>query len=378
MDPYRQMLLAARARITEIQPDDVDLDRHVLVDLREPYELAVGMLPRAHAITLRDLADRISTVTNDNDAPLVLYCAVGERSAMGAAILEDHGFTDVVSLAGGIKRWMAEERTTVAASSLTTEQRNRYARHIVLPRVGTVGQEKLLASRVAVIGAGGLGSPVIMYLAAAGVGTLVVIDDDSVELSNLQRQIVHGTAYVGHPKTGSAAETARRINPETTVESHQVRLAADNVEDLLRGCDVVIDGTDNLATRYLLNDAAIRLRLPVVHGSVFRFEGQVSVFQPYAGPCYRCLFPEPPPPDLAPSCAEAGVFGVVPGIIGTMQATEAIKLILEIGSPLVGRLVSYDALNQDVHTVRFERDPGCPSCGDPDHPPELLDEAQYC
>lgn len=378
MDPYRQLLLAARARITEIEPNEVDFDRHVIVDLREPYELAVGMLPGAHAITLRDLPDRISTVTSDNDASLVLYCAVGERSAIGAAILEDHGFTNVVSLAGGIKRWMSEGRNTVAASSLTTEQRNRYARHIVLPSVGTVGQQKLLDSRVAVVGAGGLGSPVIMYLAAAGVGTLVVIDDDSVELSNLQRQIIHSTDDIGRPKTGSAAETAHRINPEAAIEFHQVRLAADNVEDLLRGCDVVVDGTDNLPTRYLLNDAAIRLRLPVVHGSVFRFEGQVSVFQPYSGPCYRCLFPEPPPADLAPSCAEAGVFGVVPGIIGTMQATEAIKLILEIGSPLIGRLVSYDALNQDVHTVRFERDPECPSCGDPDHPPELLDEAQYC
>lgn len=377
MDPYRRMLLAARARITEVEPDDVDLDAQVVVDLREPYELAVGMLQGAHPIPLGDLADKIGQVAT-HDSPLVLYCAVGERSAIGAAILGDHGYTNAVSLAGGIKRWMAEERHTVATTALTAEQRHRYARHIVLPRVGTAGQQRLLHSRVAVVGAGGLGSPAVMYLAAAGVGTIGIIDDDSVEMSNLQRQILHSSADIGRPKTDSAAETANRINPETEIEAHQVRLTAANAEELLRGYNVVIDGTDTLATRYLLNDAAIRLRIPVVHGSVFRFEGQVSVFDPYAGPCYRCLFPEPPPADLAPSCAEAGVFGVVPGVIGTMQATEAIKLILGIGSPLVGRLVTYDALEQDTHTVRLKRNPDCRSCGDPSKPPELLDETEYC
>lgn len=377
MDPYRRMLLAARARITEVEPDQVGLAHQTVVDLREPYELGVGMLPGAHPIPLRDLADRIGLVATPQSS-IVLYCAVGERSAIGAAILEDHGYQDVVSLAGGIKRWMAEERTTVASTDLTSEQRHRYARHIVLPGVGARGQQRLLDARIAVIGAGGLGSPAIMYLAAAGVGTIGIVDDDAVEVSNLQRQILHRSTDVGRPKTLSASETANRINPEVEIRAHEVRLAAENAEDVLRGYDVVLDGTDNLATRYLLNDAAIRLRIPVVHGSVFRFEGQVSVFVPYTGPCYRCLFPEPPPADLVPSCAEAGVFGVVPGIIGTMQATEAIKVILGIGTPLVGRLLTYDALEQATHTVSFARNPDCPSCGDPDHPPELRDEAEYC
>lgn len=377
MDPYRRMLLAARARITEIEPDDVDLDRQVVVDLREPYELAVGVLPGAHPIPLRDVTDRIGFVATP-DSSIVLYCAVGERSAIGAAILEDHGYTSVASLAGGIKRWMAEERDTVAKTALTPEQRHRYARHIVLPQVGATGQQRLLDSSIAVIGAGGLGSPAIMYLAAAGVGTIGIVDDDAVEVSNLQRQILHRSANVGNPKTESAAQAAAGLNPETNLRTHQVRLSAANAEEILGDYDVVIDGTDNLPTRYLLNDAAVRLRIPVVHGSVFRFEGQVSVFNPYIGPCYRCLFPEPPPADLTPTCAEAGVFGVVPGVIGTMQATEALKLILGVGSPLVGRLVTYDALEQDTHTVRFDRDPACASCGDPDRPPELRDEAEYC
>ena len=377
MDPYRRMLLAARARITEIAPNDVDVDSQVLIDLREPHELAVGVLRNAHPIPLRDLANRIGLVAT-RDADIVLYCAVGERSAIGAAILEDHGYANVVSLAGGIKRWMAEGRETQTTSPLTPEQRYRYARHIVLPGVGTAGQQRLLNSRVAVVGAGGLGSPAIMYLAAAGVGTIGIIDDDDVELSNLQRQILHGSEDIGLPKTQSAMETANEINPEPVIETHQVRLAADNAEEILRGYDVVIDGTDNLATRYLLNDASIRLRIPVVHGSVFRFEGQVSVFAPYEGPCYRCLFPEPPPADLVPSCAEAGVFGVVPGVIGTMQATETIKIILGLGSPLVGRLVTYDALEQDTHTVRLQRNPECSSCADPARPPELRNESEYC
>ena len=377
MDPYRRMLLAARARITEIAPNDVDVDSQVLIDLREPHELAVGVLRNAHPIPLRDLANRIGLVAT-RDADIVLYCAVGERSAIGAAILEDHGYANVVSLAGGIKRWMAEGRETQTTSPLTPEQRYRYARHIVLPGVGTAGQQRLLNSRVAVVGAGGLGSPAIMYLAAAGVGTIGIIDDDDVELSNLQRQILHDSEDIGLPKTQSAMETANEINPEPVIETHQVRLAADNAEEILRGYDVVIDGTDNLATRYLLNDASIRLRIPVVHGSVFRFEGQVSVFAPYEGPCYRCLFPEPPPADLVPSCAEAGVFGVVPGVIGTMQATETIKIILGLGSPLVGRLVTYDALEQDTHTVRLQRNPECSSCADPARPPELRNESEYC
>lgn len=377
MDPYRRMLLAARERITEVNPDDASLDSSVVVDVREPHELEVGALPGAHAVPWRDLAERIAELA-EPDTPILLYCAVGERSAIAAAVLEDHGYERVTSLAGGIKRWMAEGRPTISTADLTADQRHRYARHMVLPQVGAKGQKQLMNSRVAIVGAGGLGSPAAMYLAAAGVGTLAIIDDDRVDLSNLQRQILHRTADIGLAKADSGSATIAQLNPEVAVSTHVARLTAENAEELLAGHDLVIDGTDNLPTRYLLNDASLRLRLTVVHGSVFRFEGQVSVFQPYVGPCYRCLFPEPPPPELAPNCAEAGVFGVLPGVIGTMQATEALKLILGIGSPLVGRLMTYDALEQTTHTVRILRDPECPSCKDEKHPPVLRNEADYC
>ncbi|MDJ0923480.1 MAG: molybdopterin-synthase adenylyltransferase MoeB [Acidimicrobiia bacterium] len=377
MDPYRRRLREALARITEVEPDAVQLAKMVVIDLREPAELALGLLPGAHTIGLAELGDRIRTVA-DPDTPLLLYCAVGERSAIAAAALEDQGYANVTSLAGGLKRWMEEGRQIVAADSLSAEQRHRYARHIVLPAVGVTGQQRLLDARVAIVGAGGLGSPAALYLAAAGVGAIGLIDDDVVDLSNLQRQILHTTGAAGRPKPESGAKTLRDLNPEVIVDSHHARLAAENAETLLSGYDVIVDGTDNLATRYLLNDAALRLRIPVIHGSVFRFEGQVSVFLPYAGPCYRCLFPEPPPAELAPNCAQAGVFGVLPGVVGTMQATETIKLILGLGNLLVGRLLTYDALEQDTHVVRFERDPNCPSCGDEAAPPELRDEAEYC
>ena len=377
MDAYRRLLQDALGRITEVAPNEVDLENAVIIDVREPAELALGLLPSAHPIGMSELVDQIHTVAGQ-DTPIVLYCAVGERSAIAAATLEDHGYTRVASLSGGIKRWMAEGRETMAAASLSSGQRHRYARHIVLPGVGVEGQQRLLGASVAMVGAGGLGSPAALYLAAAGVGTIGLIDDDVVDLSNLQRQILHGTGDAGKPKPDSGAAALREINPEVAVNTSNVRLAADNAVGLLAGYDVIVDGTDNLATRYLLNDVALRLRIPVVHGSVFRFEGQVSVFVPYAGPCYRCLFPETPPAELAPNCAQAGVFGVLPGVIGTMQATETIKLILGLGNPLVGRLVTYDALEQDTHVVRFNRDPSCPSCGDETNPPELRDEADYC
>jgi molybdopterin/thiamine biosynthesis adenylyltransferase/rhodanese-related sulfurtransferase len=380
MDDYRRMLLAARERIPEIQPEDVttdDADR-ILIDVREPHELALGTIPNAVTITMRDLLSKIDTTVDTVDTPIVLYCAVGERSLIAGAMLQDRGYSDVASLAGGIKRWMALGYPTVAASTLTAEQRQRYARHIVLPGVGAKGQQRLLESKIAIIGAGGLGSPAALYLAAAGVGTLGIVDFDLVELSNLQRQILHGTEDAGRAKTASAADRIAAINPETIVVAHDARLSADNAVEILTGYDVIIDGTDNFATRYLINDVSLHLRTPVVHGSVFRFEGQVSVFDPYDGPCYRCLFPTPPPADLAPNCAEAGVFGVLPGVIGSMQATEALKLLLGVGTPLIGRLLTYDGLDQTTHTVRFGRDPDCPSCGDEEHPPELREESEYC
>jgi molybdopterin/thiamine biosynthesis adenylyltransferase/rhodanese-related sulfurtransferase len=378
MDAYREALLAARARITEIAAADIDIDNSVVIDVREPRELDVGMVPGATSIAMGTLATEIAAIVPATDTAIVLYCAVGERSAIAAAMLEDRGYTNVVSLAGGIKQWMAAGLPTTASSSLTEAQRRRYARHIVLPNVGTNGQQKLLDASVAIIGAGGLGSPAALYLAAAGVGTLGLIDNDVVEVSNLQRQILHDTADVARPKTQSGADRIHSMNPEVKVVTHYVRLGADNALEILAGYDVIIDGTDNFATRYLVNDASLHLRTPVVHGSVFRFEGQVSVFSPYVGPCYRCLFPTPPPSDLAPNCAEAGVFGVLPGVIGTMQATEAIKLILELGTPLMGKLLTYDALDQSIHMVRVTRNPKCPSCGDKEHPPKLLEEAEYC
>ncbi|MEA2002815.1 MAG: molybdopterin-synthase adenylyltransferase MoeB [Actinomycetota bacterium] len=380
MDQYRQMLLAARERITEIQPGDVTIDDTdgVIIDVREPHELALGMLPAATAIPMNDLPSRIGTTAKGTDTPILLYCAVGERSAIAAATLLDHGYTNVTSLAGGIKQWMVAGYPTVANTSLTAEQRHRYARHIVLPGIGTKGQQRLLDSKAAIIGAGGLGSPAALYLAAAGIGTLGIVDYDRVELSNLQRQVLHSTKDAGRSKTASAADRINEINSEVTVIAHDARLAADNAIEILSGYDVIIDGTDNFATRYLINDASLHLRVPVVHGSIFRFEGQVSVFNPYDGPCYRCLFPEPPPSDLAPNCAEAGVFGVLPGVIGSMQATEALKLLLGLGTPLIGKLLTYDGLEQTTYTLSIRRDPLCPSCGDQEHPPPLRDENEYC
>lgn len=378
MDDYRTKLLAAQARITEISAGEVDPATTVIIDVREPHELAVGMLPEAVPVKMAQLAAEIPRIVPEPDTRIVLYCAVGERSAIAAAELEDRGYENVVSLAGGIKQWMAAGLPTTAVSDLAEPQRRRYARHIVLPNVGTAGQAKLLSAKTVIVGAGGLGSPAALYLAAAGMGTIGLVDDDVVELSNLQRQILHDTADVSRPKTESGADRINAINPEVQVVTYHARLAADNALEILGGHDVIIDGTDNFATRYLINDASLHLGTPVVHGSVFRFEGQVSVFDPYNGPCYRCLFPEPPPADLAPSCAQAGVFGVLPGVIGTMQAIETIKLIMGLGSPLIGKLLSYDGLEPSTHTVNFARDPQCVSCGDRDNPPGLRDEAAYC
>jgi molybdopterin/thiamine biosynthesis adenylyltransferase len=297
---------------------------------------------------------------------------------LAAKTLQDLGYQDVANLAGGIVRWKLEGLPVQVDSTLSAEQRQRYARHLVLPEVGEKGQRKLLESSVLVIGAGGLGSPVALYLAAAGVGTLRMVDSDVVDESNLQRQILHGIDRVGRAKVESARQTIAAINPDVVVETHRVRLEAGNVLKLIDGCDVIVDGTDNFPTRYLVNDASLRTRTPVVHGSIFRFDGQVAVFSPYKGPCYRCLFPQPPPPELAPNCAEAGVMGALPGIIGSLQAMETIKLLLGLGQPLIGRLLVYDALDQDFMTVKVNRDPNCPACSDESAPPTLFDYDQSC
>ncbi|HEX9506232.1 MAG TPA: molybdopterin-synthase adenylyltransferase MoeB [Acidimicrobiia bacterium] len=365
MASYRDLLRETKQRIREIQPEEAEtrLADATFVDVREQDEHDQGTIPGSVFIPRGHLESQAETKLLDRDRPLVVYCAGGNRSAFATETLQQLGFTDVVSMAGGFGRWKNEDRPWITPQALTPEQRDRYGRHILLPEVGEAGQQKLLESRVLLLGAGGLGSPAALYLAAAGVGTLGIVDMDVVDASNLQRQILHNMDRIGERKVDSAKKTLTELNPDVDVVTYDVRLGADNVVDIISGYDVVVDGTDNFPTRYLLNDASLLQRIPVVHGSIFRFEGQVSVFKPYEGPCYRCLLPEPPPPEMAPSCAEAGVLGVLPGIVGSIQALEAIKLLLDLGDPLVGRLLAYDALEQSFRAFKVRRDPECPACG---------------
>ena len=380
--PYHELLALARQEVGETDPDSAATmmggNDVLLIDCREPEEFATGVIPGAWQVPLATLPGEILRSEIALDTQVIVYCASGSRSAVGGKLLQDMGFSNVLNLAGGINRWRLEGRPITANDGLTDVQRQRYARHLVLSDVGSAGQEKLLGARVAVIGAGGLGSPVALYLGAAGVGTLVMIDFDEVDASNLQRQILHGMDRLGQAKVDSARQTLAALNPDVTVEPIKARLDSTNALQLLSDCDVIVDGADNFPTRYLVNDASLHLRVPVVHGSIFRFEGQLSVFSPFQGPCYRCLFPQPPPPELAPNCAEAGVLGVLPGIIGSLQAMEALKLILGIGQPLIGRLMVYDALDQDFQTVRVRRNPECPACGDESRLPPLIDYDDYC
>ena len=366
MPSYRDLLRDAKARIKEISPEEAEgrLGRATFLDVREQDEHDQGTIPGSVFIPRGHLESNAETRLVDRDQPVVVYCAGGNRSAFAAETLEQLGFTDVVSMAGGFGRWKNEGRPWITPQALTAEQRDRYGRHILLPEVGEAGQQQLLESRVLLLGAGGLGSPAALYLAAAGVGTLGIVDMDVVDASNLQRQILHNSDRIGERKVDSAKKTLTLLNPDVNVVTYDVRFGADNVLDILDGYDVVLDGTDNFPTRYLLNDASLLKRIPVVHGSIFRFEGQVTVFDPYNGPCYRCLLPEPPPPELAPSCAEAGVLGVLPGIIGSIQALETIKLLLDIGEPLRGRLLAYDALEETFRNYKVRRDPNCPACGE--------------
>jgi sulfur-carrier protein adenylyltransferase/sulfurtransferase len=366
MPSFRELLNQTKGQITEIDPAEAErrLDTSTFLDVRELDEFEQGMIPGAVFIPRGHLESQSENKLPQHDAPIVIYCAGGTRSAFAAKTLHDLGYTDVVSMAGGFGRWKNEGRAWITPAVLTPEQRIRYGRHILLPEVGEAGQQRLLESKVLLLGAGGLGSPAALYLAAAGVGTLGIVDMDVVDASNLQRQILHNMERIGDRKVDSAKKTLTALNPDVDVVTYDVRLGADNVSDIISGYDVVIDGTDNFPTRYLLNDASLLKRVPVVHGSIFRFEGQVTVFKPYEGPCYRCLLPEPPPPELAPSCAEAGVLGVLPGIVGSIQALEAIKLVLDLGDPLVGRLLAYDALDQSFRSFKVRRDPQCPACSD--------------
>ncbi|MGI8534376.1 MAG: molybdopterin-synthase adenylyltransferase MoeB [Candidatus Limnocylindrales bacterium] len=364
---YADLLRETRANIREVSPAEAEdlVGRGATpVDVRETQEWDEGHLPAAVHVPRGYLESRIETAAPDRKKQLILYCAGGVRSAFAAQLLQEMGYTDVASMSGGFQQWKAEGRAWQAPIVLSQQQKQRYSRHLLIPEVGVAGQARLLDSKVLLIGAGGLGSPAMLYLAAAGVGTIGVVDFDTVDLSNLQRQVVHTTDRVGRRKTESAAETVRALNPDVTFVPHEEMLTGDNVERLIAGYDVVLDGTDTFETRYVLNDAAVRAGIPVVHASVFRFEGQLTVFKPFAGPCYRCLYPTPPPPELAPGCSVAGVLGVVPGTMGLLQATEGLKLLLDIGEPLVGRLLIYDALDGTFTELTLRRDPDCPTCGD--------------
>jgi len=367
MPSFRELLAQTKAQITEVDPATAEARLRdpgvVALDVREADEYEQGALPGAVHIPRGFLESQVESRVPDHGTPVVVYCAGGTRSAFAAKSLADLGYTNVVSMAGGFNQWKNQGRAWRTPQTLSGEQRNRYHRHLLLPEVGEEGQQKLLAAKVLLLGAGGLGSPAALYLAAAGVGTLGIIDMDVVDDSNLQRQILHNVDRIGDRKVDSAKKTLTALNPDVDVVTYDVRLGADNVLDVIDGYDVIVDGTDNFPTRYLVNDASLLKRIPVVHGSIFRFEGQATVFAPYEGPCYRCMIPEPPPPELAPSCAEAGVLGVLPGIIGSIQAMEAIKLVLGIGEPLVGRLLAYDALEESFRVFKVNRDPACPACG---------------
>jgi len=364
---FREMLADAKAAVREIDPaqaeQEISAEKAVLLDVREPDEYEQGALPGAVHIPRGTLETSVEGRIPDKASHLVVYCAGGTRSAFAAKTLQDLGYTDVASVVGGFNRWKDEGREWSTPRSLSSEQRNRYQRHLLLPEIGEAGQLKLLDSKVLLLGAGGLGSPAALYLAAAGVGTVGIIDMDEVDASNLQRQILHNTDRIGDRKVDSAKKTLTLMNPDVNVVTYDVRLGADNVLDIIDGYDVIVDGTDNFPTRYLVNDASLVKRIPVVHGSIFRFEGQVTVFNPYVGPCYRCMIPEPPPAELAPSCSEAGVLGVLCGIIGSLQAIEAVKILLDLGETLQGRLMAYDALEQSFRTFKVHRDPICPTCG---------------
>jgi len=384
MPSYRELLQQVKTEIEEVDAartrDLLDAaDPPQLVDVREPDEWTEGHIPGAVLVPRGNLESRIERVVPDRSRPIVLYCAVGARSAFAAKSLEELGYENVSSLAGGFTEWKRNGYPVQLPRALDAEARRRYSRHLLIPEVGDEGQLKLLDSRVLLIGAGGLGSPASLYLAAAGVGKLGIVDDDRVDESNLQRQIAHSTERLGEWKAESAKRTLQALNPDVQVVPYLERLTSENVERILAdGWDVIVDGADNFPTRYLVNDAAVWHDIPLVHGSIYRFEGQVTVFKPHEGPCYRCLFPTPPPPELAPSCAEGGVLGVLPGIVGSLQASEALKLCLGIGDSLAGRLLLFDALATEFHEVALRRDPNCPVCGDNPTITEYIDYVEFC
>ncbi len=371
-----EVIRQIKQQVEEVDPAEVSehLGNGVtLVDVRESEEWDRGHIPGAKHVPRGYLESRIEGAQPDRDARIVLYCASGQRSALAAHTLKDLlGYTNVASMTGGITLWKDRGYKLEVPRTLTPQQRDRYGRHLLLPEIGAEGQAKLLDAKVLLLGAGGLGSPTALYLAAAGVGTLGIVDDDDVDLSNLQRQIIHTTDRIGTPKVDSAEAAIAALNPDVTVVKYPVRLDASNIMEIIEGYDVIVDGVDNFPTRYLLNDATVRLGIPVVSASILGFDGQLSVFKPHDGPCYRCLYPVPPPAELAPSCGANGVLGVLPGTMGLLQATEVVKLVTGAGEPLVGRLLLYEALGATFTELKVRRDPECPICSRPAE--EITDE----
>jgi sulfur-carrier protein adenylyltransferase/sulfurtransferase len=365
-----ELIRTIKEQIREVDPREVhdavmngNGRAPLLVDVREQHEFEEGHIPGAVHVPRGHLESRIEGAAGDKSQPIVLYCASGNRSALAAHTLERLlGYQDVASMTGGITLWKDRGFDVETPRALTAEQKSRYSRHLLLPEIGLEGQLKLLDAKVLLLGAGGLGAPTALYLAAAGVGTLGVVDDDVVDLSNLQRQVIHANDRIGVPKVDSAEQTINSLNPDVKVVKYQTRLDASNIMEIVEGYDVIVDGVDNFPTRYLLNDATVRLKTPVVSASILGFDGQLSVFAPYEGPCYRCLYPTPPPAELAPSCGANGVLGVLPGTMGMLQATEVIKLITGAGDPLIGKLLLYEALGATFTELKVRRDPECPIC----------------
>ena len=368
----------------EIRPEDArerlaEPDAPVLIDVRSDRERATSYIPDSVHLPMAEVESRLREVVADPSRPVITYCATGNRSRRILPTFASLGYEDAVSMAGGIVAWQALGYPTESSSALDDEKLARYSRHLLIPEVGIEGQQRLLDTSILLIGAGGLGSPAALYLAAAGVGRIGIVDDDRVDASNLQRQVLHSTTELGESKAQSARQTLEELNPDVEVLTYEERLTSENVDRILdEDWELVVDGADNFPTRYLLNDASVWHDIPVVHGSIYRFEGQVTVFNPFDGPCYRCLFPQPPPPELAPSCAEGGVLGVLPGVIGSLQANEALKLALGIGEPLIGRLLLFDALATKLDEVAIRRDPGCPVCGENPTITEYIDYAEFC
>jgi molybdopterin/thiamine biosynthesis adenylyltransferase/rhodanese-related sulfurtransferase len=371
-----EFIRQVKSQIDEVDPAEVhDLlgDGVAIVDVRESDEVVQGKVPGALHVPRGYLESRIEGAVPDRSQRVVLYCASGNRSALAARTLrEELGYENVESMTGGITLWKDRGYDVEVPRSFTPEQRQRYSRHFLLPEIGEDGQRKMLDAKVLLLGAGGLGSPTALYLAAAGIGTIGIVDDDEVDVSNLQRQVIHTTDRVGVAKVDSAEEAMKAINPDVNVVKYETRLDASNIMEIISGYDVIVDGVDNFPTRYLLNDATVRLQIPVVSASILGFDGQLSVFKPYDGPCYRCLYPVPPPAELAPSCGANGVLGVLPGTMGMLQATEVIKLVVGIGEPLVGRLLLYEALAATFMELKVRRDPDCPICSRP--PEDISDD----